>query len=122
MKFDIIIDNLLKEELSREDRIKALKSLRPDRTFTVDVFTDGLERNYQVMGRTLYDALTKLPEHAFYELFKNVSNPDKFKESEEDLLEYINSRIDGYTNSYYVYIFEDGRLLCTSDDQYLEQY
>ena len=35
MTFDNLINSLLKEELSKEDRIKALKSIKPSKQYVV---------------------------------------------------------------------------------------
>ena len=116
---EIVGKIFLKEgELSeREKRINALKNLNNDvRTF--HVVYQRYERHeyvpvekYVVTGETLYDALQKLPEGVFDDVF--YLDEEDFAElanNEEALKEYLDNIDDGGYPFFTIY--EDGTFLC----------
>ena len=116
MRFNEFIDNILKEELSREERIDALKNLNDVRTFHVEY--QGYERHeyvpvekYVVSGVTLWDALQELPEGVFEDVF--YLDEEDFAElanNEEAIKDYLNN-ID--TGGFpFLAVYENGELLC----------
>jgi hypothetical protein len=118
MKFDNIINSLLKEEdISKEDRLRSLKSLVGlKRTF--DVFYKRYERHedvpaekYVVSGRTLWDALGELPEHVLDDVLYDLDEEDveAFQNDEESLINCLNDiDIGGFS---YLTIYENGKVL-----------
>jgi len=115
MEFDKIIDNFLGEGLSREDRIKVLKSMSTDRDFNVEVYGGRGVKNFEVSGETLFDALKQLPEVIFKEIFDNVDDFSDFEEEdkEKEVFDILNvSYGEGGLN---VNVYEDGILLCGCD-------
>lgn len=116
MRFNEFIDNILKEELSREERIDALKNLNDVRTFHVEY--QGYERHdfvpvekYVVSGVTLWDALQELPEGVFEDVFYlDEEDIAELANNEEAVKDYLNN-ID--TGGFpFLTIYENGELLC----------
>jgi hypothetical protein len=113
MNFKVFYNINLREELSKEDRIKALKSMPTGRNFTVELFGGRGVKKFKIAGENLFNALKQLPENIFKDIFYNVDDFSNFEESDEEVYEFLNVCYgDGGLN---VNVYEDGILICGCD-------
>ena len=114
MRFDKVINNLLKEEVSREDRIAALKSISQERKFNVEVYRGRGVEIFEVSGDTVFNALKQIPKDLFDDIFYQFTDFRDFEESEEALFDYLNI-YHNLGTGINVNIYENGRLICGCD-------